>query len=116
SRVGSDSSEPPGKCPANRMESLIPWKKLLGHPARSLLSGCCSPDHFSAVASARTRATVQRGCHWNVDLLAWPCVPLPPYHQLWRRMVLALGVTTPRLFLGLSQPRLAQLAAQSAVV
>ena len=100
SRVGSDSGEPPGKCQANRVESFVSRKKVLGDPTRSLLSGRFSAYHFSAAASSRTRATVQCRCYWNVGLLAWPCVSLPPYHQLWRQMVLAMGVATARFILG----------------
>ena len=99
SRVGSDSGKPPGKCQANRLESFISRKKVLGDPARSLLSGRFSRYPFSAVASSRTRATVQCGCHWNVGVLAWPRVSLPSNHQLWSQMVLAMGVTTARLIL-----------------
>src|SRR5215510_7754196 len=100
SRAGSDSGEPSGKCQANRLESFISRKKVLGDLPRTALAGDFSPHHFSAFTFSGTGATVQCGRYWNVDLFAWACVSLPLDHQLWCRMVLAMGGTTAGLILG----------------
>src|SRR5262245_53274394 len=58
SRVGSDSGQPSGKCQANRLESFISRKKVLGDPARSHLSGGFSHHYLSAFTFSGTGAAV----------------------------------------------------------
>src|SRR5215831_249023 len=113
SRAGSGSCEPSGKCQTNRLESFLPRKKVLGGPAWFHLFASFSHHHFFAFTFSGTGAAVQCRRHWNVDLFAWACVSLPPAHQLWRGMVLAMGDTTAGLILGRSAPSLRQLTAKS---